>query len=103
VLNKTSKIFDVNYPVNEDIRYIHKVIDGRDVFYFANIGDESVDIPVTLRGNIKLQKWDPHTGKVQNLITKNISNDGTGDAATMGDLNLKPYRSCFWIGENMKK
>ena len=102
-LKQTPGVFDVDYPVNEDVRYIHKVIDGQDVFYFANIGDKSVNIPVTLRGNMKLQKWDPHTGKVQNLITKNISNNGIGDAATMGDLNLKPYQSCFWIGENMKK
>lgn len=94
--------FDVDYPVSEDIRYIHKVINGQEVFYFANIGDEPVELPVTLRGNMKLQSWDPHTGKIQGLITENIFTDDTQMAKTNGTLNLKPYHSCFWVGEKVK-
>ena len=101
-LKQTAGAFDVDYPVNEDIRYIHKVIDGQEVYYFANIGGEYVDIPVILRGKMKLQSWDPHTGKVHNLTTKEITNNGTVDSATIGRLNLKPFQSCFWVGESVK-
>ncbi len=90
--------FDVDYPVNEDIRYIHKVINGQEMYYFANIGGENVTLPVTLRGNVKLQKWDPHTGKIQDLSTEKIINDKTRVSSTKGTLSLQPYRSCFWIG-----
>jgi hypothetical protein len=90
--------FDIDYPVNEDIRYIHRVINGQEIYYFANIGAENVHMPVTLRGNMKLQKWDPHTGSIQDLITENISSDKARLSTTKGTLNLKPYQSCFWIG-----
>ena len=90
--------FDVDYPINEDVRYIHKVINGQEMYYFANIGGQNVNILVTLRGNLKLQKWDPHTGKIQDLNTEKIFNDKTRASTTKGSLNLKPYHSCFWIG-----
>ena len=97
-LTEISSDFDVDYPVNEDIRYIHKVIEGQDVFYFANTGSESVDLPVTLRGNMKLQSWDPHTGNITNIKSKNNIDSNTLKKSTGANLNLKPFQSCFWIG-----
>jgi len=94
--------FDVDYPVNVDIRYIHKVIEGQDVFYFANTGSNSVDLPVTLRGSIKLQSWDPHTGNISDLKTENIINNKTGANKTTGNLSLKAYQSVFLVGERGK-
>ncbi len=97
-LSEVGSNFDVDYPMNEDVRYIHKVINGQEMYYFANLGGEHVNISVTLRGNMKLQKWDPHIGSIQDLITENISNDKTRGTITKGSLILKPYHSCFWIG-----
>jgi hypothetical protein len=97
-LSDVSRDFDVNYPVNEDVRYIHKVINGQEMFYFANIGGKNVNIPVTLRGNMKLQAWDPHTGKIIDLKTESISGEKTG-STTRGSLILSAYRSVFWIGK----
>ncbi len=97
-LVQTMDNFDVDYPVNEDIRYIHKVINGQEMYYFANIGGKNLNLPVTLRGDVKLQKWDPHTGKIQDLSTEKIFNDKTKVSSTKGSLSLKPYHSCFWIG-----
>jgi hypothetical protein len=89
--------------VNEDIRYIHKVIEGQDVFYFANTGSKSVDLPVTLRGNLKLQSWDPHTGNIRDLEIENNFNNKNRINQTKVGLSLKAYRSVFWIGKSMKQ
>ena len=91
--------YDVDYPVNEDVRYIHKVIEGQDVYYFANTGSESVDLLVSLRGNMKLQSWDPHIGEIHNFLTETIINKETEVTRTLGNLKLNPYQSCFWIKE----
>ena len=95
VLSDINGYFDVDYAVNEDIRYIHKVIGGQELFFFANIGGSNVNIPVTLRGKMKLQKWDPHTGDIQDLITENNLNDQSRLATTKCALLLKPYHSVF--------
>ncbi len=54
-----------------------------------------MNIPVTLRGKMKLQKWDPHTGDIQDLITENNLNDQSRLATTKCALLLKPYHSVF--------
>lgn len=102
-LTEIGDVFDVNYPVNEDIRYIHKAIEGQDVFYFANTGSESIDLPVTLRGKFKLQSWNPHTGNICDLETENIFNDKTRINRTNGDLSLNAYQSVFWIGRSVEQ
>lgn len=100
-LTEVCEDFDVDYPVNEDIRYIHKVIEGQEVFYFANIGSGSVDLPVSLRGKLKLQCWDPHTGNISNILNNNFSSK-TLSKSTVVNLNLKPFQSCFWVGERIR-
>jgi hypothetical protein len=92
----------INNFVNEDIRYIHKVIDGHDVFYFANTGSESIDFSVKLRGKLKLQSWDPHTGNISDLLTENNLDNKTLVNKTNIDLSLNGYKSIFWIGERVK-
>jgi hypothetical protein len=47
---------------------------------------------------MKLQKWDPHTGDIQDLVTENNVNDKIRLKTTKGTLVLKPYHSMFWIG-----
>ena len=92
-LDQTIENFDVEYPVNEDIRYIHKVIDGQEVYYFANIGDTFIDIPITLSGTMNLEKWNPHNGRTETLKARNNQN------TALLDLELAPFNSCFLIGE----
>ncbi len=98
-LAEISGDFDVDYPLNEDLRYIHKVIKGQDIFYFANTGSESVNLPVSLRGNMKLQSWDPHTGNITNIKSNTNIDSKTLKKSTGANLNLKPFQSCFWVGE----
>jgi alpha-L-rhamnosidase len=46
------------------LTYIHKVRDGRDIYFFANSTAKEVDTKVVLRGKKTLKTWNPHTGAV---------------------------------------
>ncbi len=94
---KLENSFDVDYPTNENIRYIHKVVDGRHLFYFANTGGARVETLVALRGSLRLEAWDPHAGTVQEMTTETLQAPGTGLRLTRVKLRLEPYRSCFWV------
>ena len=47
------------------LTYIHKVKDGRDIYFFANSSPKAIDTKVVLRGKKSLQAWNPHTGQLQ--------------------------------------
>ncbi len=92
--------FDVDYPLRPDLQYIHKVVDGRDVYYFANLGGAAVETEVSLRGRLRLEEWDPHTGEVRRRPADFSSGQASGAGVTKVKLDLMPYRSCFWVGKN---
>lgn len=98
VLQQMNNSFDVDYPVNEDIRYIHKVIGNRNLFYFANIGGTAIKTQVKLRGDFNLEGWDPHIGELQKLIKEKTRNNDTFFSTII--LNLKPYHSFFLVEKN---
>jgi hypothetical protein len=99
VLAKTGVAYDVDYPSFPELQYIHKVVDGRDVFYFANLGGSIVDTEVELRGRIRLEEWDPHTGAIRKLRADFVDGRNSGPSFTKVKLSLKPYHSCFWVEE----
>jgi hypothetical protein len=43
---------------------LHKVIDGQEIYFFANSSDSPVETTVRLRGKLKLELWNPHTGQI---------------------------------------
>lgn len=90
-LDQTDIVFDVDYPVNENLRYLHKVINGKEMFYFANTGGSTIATSVTLKGIYKLEAWDPHTGSISNQIVSG------NEKLTNIQLNLSPYHSVFLI------
>ena len=76
--------------------YIHKVKDGRDIFYFANSSDESIDTDVFLRGNFHLERWNPHSGTITSSFhTERIEKHGV--TYTKFNLKLSPVRSVFFV------
>jgi hypothetical protein len=93
--------FDVEYPVDPEIQYIHKVIDGRNIFYFANTGRGRKDTQVMLRGRLNLEKWDPHTGMTKKISGEFVNTD-SGSFFTRTALELEPYHSIFWVEEEHK-
>ena len=50
--------------------YIHKQKDGRDIYFFTNSSNDSISTPVSLRGRLKLQRWDPFTGETTGLASR---------------------------------
>ena len=102
IIHQMEITFDVNYPINEDIRYIHKVVDDYNIFYFANIGSTHIETQVVLRGNINIEGWDPLTGGSQKLLTDCMNDNVSGLSLTNVKLNLKPYHSCFWVEKKQK-
>jgi len=103
VLQKCVDNFDVDYPSSPNLQYIHKIIGGRNVFYFANIGGSAVETNVSLRGNMKLEEWDPHTGESRSATAEVVNKDTPDLFFTRVNLDLNPYRSCFLVEVGSKK
>jgi hypothetical protein len=83
-----------------NLSYIHKVLDGRDVFFFGNSSDTPVATPVRLRGRMQLEWWDPHTGKISSAEYTPATDHG--QAVTRVKLTLPPVRSCFLVGQGVR-
>ena len=75
--------------------YRHWIMDGRDVYFFSNSTDESIDTYVYLRRTFsKLEWWNPHDG----TITANPSAKYSGNH-TFIPLQLQPVSSLFLVGQ----
>jgi hypothetical protein len=79
------------------LTYIHKVKDGRDIYFFANSSPKAVDTKVVLRGQRTLRIWNPHTGSQQDA--EFTAGDANGQAITTIRLVLPPVTSLFYIGD----
>jgi hypothetical protein len=94
-LQKLNVDFDVEYPINKDIRYIHKIINGKDVFYFANTGSISAKFDVILNGKHQPKLMDPHTGEIQSIEAAPLVKNGLQKTRIL--LNLEPVHSAFLV------
>jgi len=79
------------------LTYIHKVKDGRDIYFFSNSGKDPVDTQVVLRGQKKLSVWDPHTGERRPLAT--TAADAEGQPTTTAPLAIEGIHAAFLISE----
>ena len=79
------------------LTYIHKVKDGRDIYFFANSSPKAIDTKVVLRGRKTLRVWNPHTGgQEQAEFTPGEAN---GQPVTTVRLVLPSVSSLFFIQE----
>ena len=80
---------------NGALTYIHKVKNGRDIYFFANSSENQVDTKVVLRGKKDLQIWNPHTGDIQQA---EVTRDTVGGSqVTRVHLVLPPVTSLFYV------
>ena len=96
--------------------YIHKVIDGHDVWYFGNIDATSATNTITVKTTAsKLTLLNPHTGETlfnsprgETCCSENLSPSGEmerglvsprGDLEGVFSLTLRPYQSMFIIDD----
>ena len=77
--------------------YIHKQKDGRDIYFFTNSSNDSISTPVSLRGRLKLQRWDPFTGETTGLASRRERR--RGGTYTHFELDLPPVSGVFVVGE----
>lgn len=78
--------------------YLHKIKDGKDVYFFANSSDDAINTTVLLKGKHDLQSWNPYEGTAIQLkrlgyVTKNK------EVYTKYKLELPAVKSIFWIGK----
>ena len=76
VLEKSETDFDVCLTTEKAgealVSYLHKVKDGKDIYYVINCNSDWVQLNVSLLGEKELEIWDPHDGTRSELcgVTK---------------------------------
>ena len=95
---------DVKFYPNPNIdvevgcfNYLHKVKGGKDIYFFSNSSDDMLETEVWLRGNLELEAWNPHNGKMQNLAVEKDSKEDV--TYTKVRLILNPLKSVFWVSK----
>ena len=83
------------------LTYIHKVLNGRDIYFFANSSEKKVDTKVVLRGKKDLSIWNPHTGAREQVQAMHKGENG--GEVTLVPLVLPPVSSLFYVGEPGQK
>jgi len=77
------------------LSYIHKVKNGRQLYFFANSSDAPADLTVTLRGHLSLQNWNPHDGSMRPVQATSATE--SGQEVTRFTLRLEPVSSTFIV------
>lgn len=96
-----SKNMDIDLLHEKDLRYgsfsyIHKCKDRKEIYYFANSSDKPISVDVFLKGNLKLEIWDPYTGKISSVSQKTVKN--SANVYTRFNLDLPNIKSTFIVG-----
>lgn len=97
ILDKALAVWDVKLDATSRLAggylsYIHKVSDGRNIYYIGNSSDRSVSFTVTLRGEYtNLMLWDPATGE-QSAVNATV-----GDGVTVLNLKMSGVSSLFLV------
>ena len=95
-LDRALKVYDVSIESREKLRYFHRVQGGKHVYFFVNLGEKPADADVRLRGKMKPESWDPHTGKV--IVPEYSYAVEAGQAVTKVKLSVDRVRSIFVVG-----
>jgi hypothetical protein len=102
VLDDALAVWDVEFEDDVVVRggnlsYIHKVAGGRHVYFFGNSSDAPVDTHVRLKGKLRPEVWDPHTGRIARGEHTHLAE--SGQTLTRVRLRLGPVRSVFLVAD----
>jgi hypothetical protein len=95
--NADVKIETASAPVNGNLSYIHKVVEGRDVYFIGNSGDTPLEISLQLRGSLTLELWDPHTGTMTPVDGEHAQING--EDCTRVRVALPPVQARMFVGK----
>jgi hypothetical protein len=79
------------------LTYLHKVKNGRDIYFFANSSDRPVDTNVILRGKKDLTICNPHSGEREQA--QSGLSEVAGQPVSTVHLVLSPVSSLFYVGD----
>jgi hypothetical protein len=79
--------------------YIHKEIDGRQIYYFTNSTKKAVDTKVSIRGKWKIYRCNPHIGSIESWNNVEYYKDNSGRNYTKFPLKLDMVSTMFAVGE----
>ena len=94
-LDSMVDVYDVNFEVGKELRYIHKVKEGKDIYFFANLGRNPISTWVELRGTLSPETWNPHTGDI--VKTQYSHEERRLTEVTKVKIELPPIKSLFII------
>jgi hypothetical protein len=78
--------------------YIHRVRDGKDIYYFGNSSDTPIDATVELRGRLRRpESWNPHSGHVTPVRDVEYRDTESG-ALTVLRMSIPPVSSLAIVG-----
>ncbi len=80
---------------NRQLTYIHKVLAGTDIYFFANSSAQAITADVTLRGRHTLEIWDPHTGTQSSSEATHERSDG-GEITRL-KVRLESLKTLFLV------
>jgi len=83
------------------LSYIHKEMNGKQIYFFANSTKKPVDTWVTLRGKLKIEKWNPYNGEIENWGNVTYIKNEIGQEFTRIPLRLDEVKSIFAIGKTL--
>jgi hypothetical protein len=96
-LNGMLDVYDVEFEAGKSLRYIHKIHDGRHIYFLANLGKTPIGTRVELRGTLRPELWDPHTGDISDAEYSHETR-GLSDVTKM-KIELPPIRSVFILAK----
>jgi len=94
-LDRMANVYDVVFIPGDELRYIHKVYQGRDIYYFSNLTSKAISSWAKLRGRLAPEMWNPHTGKISAAEYKQTKQDQID--VTQVNIELEPLQSVFVV------
>lgn len=78
--------------------YIHKIKEGKNIFFFSNSSDETIETEVILKGKLNLKNANPHSGEISDLKERSYF-EINNQVFSKYKLKLRPVKSTFWISD----
>ena len=79
--------------------YIHKVMNGKQIYFFTNSTENAINTNVTVKGKWKLNRFDPYTGTISKWTSLEYIQDKSGNSFTKFPLILGSVSSVFAVSE----
>ena len=92
-LDRMLDVYDVEFEAGKALRYIHKIKDGRHIYFLANLDKTPITTQVYLRGTLRPELWNPHTGEISQPKYLHEKNNAV-DVTTV-KMTLLPTTSMF--------